>query len=88
MKAVRNVLFWLHLTLGCLAGLVILTMSATGILLAFERQINAKADAPAVFQTQTSDAGQAGVDTLLNVYGAVGRACRRNWFCTAARKRR
>jgi uncharacterized iron-regulated membrane protein len=65
MKAVRKVVFWVHLMLGCLAGLVILTMSVTGILLAFERQINAKADAPAVMQSQTSAAGQAPVDTLL-----------------------
>jgi len=66
MKAVRRVVFWLHLTLGCVAGLVILTMSVTGILLAFERQINAKADAPAVLQSQTSAAGQAPVDALLD----------------------
>jgi uncharacterized iron-regulated membrane protein len=40
-------------------------MSVTGILLAFERQINAKADAPAVLQGQTSTGGQEPVDTLL-----------------------
>ena len=35
----RKTLFWLHLTAGTLAGIVILLMSATGVLLAFERQI-------------------------------------------------
>ncbi len=35
----RRFLFWVHLTAGCLAGLVILVMSVTGILLAYRRQI-------------------------------------------------
>jgi len=39
MNAFRKLLFWSHLTAGVLAGLVILLMSATGVALAFERQI-------------------------------------------------
>lgn len=35
----RKLFFWFHLTLGAAAGIVILLMSATGVLLAFERQI-------------------------------------------------
>jgi uncharacterized iron-regulated membrane protein len=35
----RRFLFWVHLTAGCVAGLVILVMSVTGILLAYRRQI-------------------------------------------------
>jgi uncharacterized iron-regulated membrane protein len=35
----RQVIFWLHLVTGVLAGLVIGIMSVTGVLLAFERQI-------------------------------------------------
>jgi uncharacterized iron-regulated membrane protein len=35
----RRVLFWIHLTASCVAGLVILVMSVTGILLAYKRQI-------------------------------------------------
>ena len=35
----RRVLFWIHLTAGCVAGLVILVMSVTGILLAYKRQV-------------------------------------------------
>ena len=35
----RRVLFWTHLAAGSLAGIVILIMSVTGVLLAYERQI-------------------------------------------------
>jgi len=38
---VRTVLFWLHLAAGVLAGAVILLMSATGVALTYERQLNA-----------------------------------------------
>ncbi len=41
---IRKILFWCHLTAGCLAGLVIFIMSVTGVLLAFERQINSWVD--------------------------------------------
>jgi uncharacterized iron-regulated membrane protein len=41
---VRKVLFWLHLSAGVLAGVVILVMSLTGVALAFERQIVAAAE--------------------------------------------
>jgi uncharacterized iron-regulated membrane protein len=49
---VRRFLFWCHLIVGSIAGLVILTMCVTGVLLAFERQIisfaerDARANAP------------------------------------------
>lgn len=35
----RKLFFWIHLAAGVLAGVVILAMSVTGVLLAFERQI-------------------------------------------------
>ena len=35
----RTILFWSHLSAGALAGLVILMMSATGVLLTYERQM-------------------------------------------------
>lgn len=41
---IRRGFFWLHLTAGCVAGIVILVMSITGILLAFEKQILARAE--------------------------------------------
>ncbi|HEX9005568.1 MAG TPA: PepSY domain-containing protein, partial [Blastocatellia bacterium] len=44
MKLFRKVLFWSHLTVGIIGGLVILMMSVTGVLLTYERQIIAWAD--------------------------------------------
>lgn len=35
----RKIFFWIHLAAGVTAGLVILTMSVTGVLLAFEKQV-------------------------------------------------
>ena len=40
----RKVLFWLHLVAGSVAGVIILIMSATGVLLTYERQMLASAD--------------------------------------------
>ncbi|MBI3549079.1 MAG: PepSY domain-containing protein [Elusimicrobia bacterium] len=40
----RPVLFWCHLATGCAAGLVVLLMSATGVLLAFEPWILARVE--------------------------------------------
>ena len=52
--SIRKVLFWTHLTCGCIGGLIILTMSITGVLLMYERQLLAhiergsfRADPPA-----------------------------------------
>lgn len=43
-ERLRRLLFWLHLAAGVAAGLVIVVMSLTGVLLAFERQVVAWAD--------------------------------------------
>jgi uncharacterized iron-regulated membrane protein len=40
----RKILFWIHLATGCLAGTIVLIMSVTGVLLAYERQITSWAD--------------------------------------------
>ena len=40
----RKIFFWLHLTAGTMAGIVILIMSVTGVLLMYQRQITAWAD--------------------------------------------
>jgi uncharacterized iron-regulated membrane protein len=40
----RQIIFWLHLVTGVVAGLIIFVMSVTGVLLAFERQIVAFAE--------------------------------------------
>jgi uncharacterized iron-regulated membrane protein len=44
MTAFRSVLFWLHLTAGVLAGVVVLVMSATGVALTYEKQVLEWAD--------------------------------------------
>jgi uncharacterized iron-regulated membrane protein len=44
MKLFRKVLFWCHLITGVLAGLVVLIMSVTGVLLTYEKQIILWAD--------------------------------------------
>ncbi|MGE3178243.1 MAG: PepSY-associated TM helix domain-containing protein [Vicinamibacterales bacterium] len=40
MGSIRKVLFWLHLSAGVVAGVVILMMSVTGVALTYERQMN------------------------------------------------
>jgi uncharacterized iron-regulated membrane protein len=39
MKTFRKILFWMHLTAGLTAGVIIFIMCVTGALLAFERQV-------------------------------------------------
>ena len=62
----HKIIFWLHLTVGFVAGMVILVMSVTGVLLAFERQIVAFAEG----DTRTvippaPDAPRLSLDTLV-----------------------
>ena len=42
--SLRKIIFWMHLTAGLIAGSVVLVMSVTGVLLAFERQMIEWAD--------------------------------------------
>jgi uncharacterized iron-regulated membrane protein len=66
MKLFRKVLFWCHLTVGVIAGLVILIMSATGVLLTYERQIAYRADTRDYHVAPLSpDATRLSVETLL-----------------------
>lgn len=44
MKRFRRIVFWCHLVTGVTIGLVVLAMAATGVLMAFERQIVEWAD--------------------------------------------
>src|SRR5262245_1750882 len=53
-QPIRTAFFWLHLVAGLAAGVVVLIMSATGVLLTFEKQTvywadtrNLAVDAPA-----------------------------------------
>src|SRR5262245_1342410 len=66
MKLFRKVLFWCHLTVGVIAGLVILIMSVTGVLLAYERQITYWADTRNYHIARPSpEATRLSVETLL-----------------------
>jgi uncharacterized iron-regulated membrane protein len=40
----RKILFWLHLCTVVAAGIVVLTMSVTGVLLMYEKQMTAWSD--------------------------------------------
>jgi uncharacterized iron-regulated membrane protein len=44
MKKLRRIIFWCHLPVGVIAGLVILNMCVTGVLLTYEKQITSWAD--------------------------------------------
>lgn len=41
---IRKAIFWMHLGAGILAGIIILVMSVTGVLLTYERQLIERAD--------------------------------------------
>lgn len=66
MKQLRNVIFWCHLVAGAGAGIVILIMSVTGVLLAFERQLTRWADTrDYVVARPAPDAARLPLETLL-----------------------
>jgi uncharacterized iron-regulated membrane protein len=44
MQKLRKIIFWCHLPVGVIAGVVILIMCVTGVLLAYEKQITSWAD--------------------------------------------
>jgi len=59
----RRVLFWAHLAVGVCAGLVILTMSFTGVLLMYERQLIEWSDR--AYRTSPTGAERLPIETLL-----------------------
>jgi uncharacterized iron-regulated membrane protein len=62
----RKIIFWLHLIAGVVAGVIIFVMSATGVALAFDKEIQAWAERDARRITQpTADAKPLGLDVLL-----------------------
>jgi len=66
MKRVRKVIFWCHLPVGAIAGVVILIMCVTGVLLAYEKQITLWADTYAFKSAPPSaDARHLPVATLI-----------------------
>ena len=68
----RTTLFWLHLTGGVCAGVVILLMSVTGVLLAFEKQVVAFAERD--LRATTAEAARAPLPLSQIVGAAVAAA--------------
>ena len=54
MKALRTLVFWLHLLTGVSVGIVVLIMSVTGVLLTYEKQMLRWADSRAIGQRAAS----------------------------------
>jgi uncharacterized iron-regulated membrane protein len=72
-QRIRTVFFWLHLTAGLLAGVVVLIMSATGVLLAFEKQVTYYADTRNIrVAPPAPSAAPLPIDTLLARVRATG----------------
>jgi uncharacterized iron-regulated membrane protein len=62
---VRSVLFWIHLTAGVVAGIVILLMSATGVLLTYEKQMLAWSDRTPAAAPPVAEAPRLRVEELI-----------------------
>ena len=71
-QRIRTVFFWIHLTAGLLAGVVVLVMSATGVLLAFEKQLVYYADTRNISLTPPPSATPLPIDALLARVRATG----------------
>jgi uncharacterized iron-regulated membrane protein len=61
----RKVLFWCHLSTGVVAGIVVLIMSVTGVLLMYEKQMTAWADRGYRVAPPSSGAARLPVEVLL-----------------------
>jgi uncharacterized iron-regulated membrane protein len=62
----RTIVFWLHLLAGVVAGTIILVMSVTGVLLAFERQMVAFAERQTrTVQLPATGTPRLGLDVLV-----------------------
>ncbi len=62
---IRSLIFWPHLLAGISAGIVIVIMSVTGVLLTYERQLIAWSDSHLRSVPPTPDAPRLPVETLL-----------------------
>lgn len=66
MKKLRKIIFWCHLPVGVIAGVVILIMCVTGVLLTYEKQITTWADTRTYRSVPpTPDAQRLPVETLI-----------------------
>ena len=65
MKSFRTVLFWVHLAVGAIAGVVVLIMSVTGVALTYEKQMLEWADRRAWTAPSPAAAPALSPETLL-----------------------
>jgi uncharacterized iron-regulated membrane protein len=62
----RKEIFWLHLIAGIAAGIVVLIMSLTGVLLTYEKQILAWSDRGYLSETSTAGAPRVPAETIVS----------------------
>jgi uncharacterized iron-regulated membrane protein len=74
MNGFRSVLFWIHLTAGLLAGVVILVMSVTGVALTYQRQMQWWADTRHFDVNPSAGATRRAVSELVMAVQAVDPA--------------
>jgi uncharacterized iron-regulated membrane protein len=65
MKRLRKIIFWCHLPVGVIGGVVILIMCVTGTLLTYEKQITYWADTRNYRTTPTGDPKHLPIETLI-----------------------
>ena len=65
MSRIRTVFFWLHLTAGVVAGVVVLIMSITGVALTYEKQVLEWADRGAWSAPSSDRSERLSPETLL-----------------------
>ena len=65
MKLLQRIIFWTHLLAGVLAGLIILIMSFTGVMLMYEPQISEYSEWNARWVTPGPEAKRLGLDELV-----------------------
>ena len=66
----RTILFWLHLSAGSLAGVVIVVMSVTGVMLAWQRQITQFADRRSIAPVSAQQPRKSPEELLAQVVAA------------------
>ncbi|MBC8087533.1 MAG: PepSY domain-containing protein [Phycisphaerae bacterium] len=69
LAVARSVMFWAHVAMGTVGGIIILIMSVTGVLLGFERQLIARFDGVARAVPRTASARRMPLDSLLGRAG-------------------
>ncbi|BCU75813.1 PepSY-associated TM helix domain-containing protein [Luteolibacter sp. LG18] len=72
----RRCLFWAHLATGVVAGIVILILAVTGILMSFETQIIGRAESKIVTAKAPATGTPAGPEELVAAYKASGTSGR------------